>query len=48
MKSCDLLTYSGACCGLSFMTQDTETEKGEINENKIKSYRQKSKTLQKS
>lgn len=33
-KSRDLLTYNGACCGLSFMTQDTEIEMEEINENK--------------
>ena len=44
MKSGDLLTYNGACCGLSFMTQDTGTEKKERNENKIKSYHQKFKT----
>lgn len=48
MKSGDLLTYNGACCGLSFMTQDTGTEEREINENKIKSYHQKFKTHWKS
>lgn len=48
MKSGDLLTYNGACCGLSFMTQDTGTEKREIDENKIKSYHQKFKTHWKS
>lgn len=41
MRSGDLLTYNGACCGLSFMTQDTGIEEREINENKIKSYHQK-------
>lgn len=36
MKSHDVLTYNGACCGLSFMTQDTATEKGELNEDESK------------
>ena len=35
MKSGDLLTYNGACCGLSFMTQDTGIEKREIIKLKV-------------